>query len=94
VIARRERPHPVAQLSLTDHDGHRFLATLTDLPATPVELERRRRARANTENRVRAAKQTGLDNLPFRAFDHDAVRLELSLIAITRDGPERASSPD
>jgi hypothetical protein len=33
VIARRERPHPGAQLSFTDHDGHRFLATLTDLDA-------------------------------------------------------------
>src|SRR3954454_10130253 len=31
VIVRRERPHPGAQLSFTDHDGHRFLATLTDL---------------------------------------------------------------
>jgi hypothetical protein len=28
VIVRRERPHPGAQLSFTDHDGHRFLATL------------------------------------------------------------------
>jgi Transposase DDE domain group 1 len=26
VIVRRERPHPGAQLSFTDHDGHRFLA--------------------------------------------------------------------
>ena len=35
VIVRRERPHPGAQLSFTDHDGHRFLATLTDLPGDP-----------------------------------------------------------
>src|SRR4051812_28026117 len=28
VIVRRERPHPGAQLSFSDHDGHRFLATL------------------------------------------------------------------
>ena len=40
VIVRRERPHPGAQLSFTDHDGHRFQATLTDLPGSPVELER------------------------------------------------------
>jgi hypothetical protein len=81
VIARRERPHPGAQLSFTDHDGHRFLATLTDLDGDAVELERLHRARANTEDRVRAAKQTGLANLPFRDFDHNAVWLELSLIA-------------
>jgi hypothetical protein len=81
VIVRRERPHPGAQLSFTDHDGHRFLATLTDLEGDAVELERLHRARAGAEDRVRAAKQTGLQNLPFRDFDHNAVWLELSLIA-------------
>jgi hypothetical protein len=81
VIVRRERPHPGAQLSFTDHDGHRFLATLTDLDGDAIEVECLHRARANTEDRVRAAKQTGLQNLPFRDFDHNAVWLEVSLIA-------------
>jgi DDE family transposase len=81
VIVRRERPHPGAQLSFTDHDGHRFLATLTDLAGDAVELERLHRARASAEDRVRAGKQTGLENLPFRDFDHNAVWLELSLLA-------------
>jgi len=81
VIVRRERPHPGAQLRFTDHDGHRFLATLTDLDGDPVEVERLHRARANAEDRIRAAKQTGLENLPFRDFDHNQVWLELSLIA-------------
>jgi hypothetical protein len=30
VIARRERPHPGAQLRFTDVDGHRFTAFITD----------------------------------------------------------------
>ena len=30
LIVRRERPHPGAQLSFTDHDGYRFQAILTD----------------------------------------------------------------
>jgi Transposase DDE domain group 1 len=81
VIVRRERPHPGAQLSFTDHDGHRFLASLTDLDGDAVELERLHRARANAEDRVRNGKQTGLENLPFRDFDHNGVWLELSLIA-------------
>jgi hypothetical protein len=81
VIVRRERPHPGAQLSFTDHDGHRFLATLTDLQGDPAELECLHRARASAEDRVRNAKQTGLENLPFRDFDHNAVWLEISLIA-------------
>jgi Transposase DDE domain group 1 len=81
VIVRRERPHPGAQLSFTDHDGHRFLATLTDLQGDPVQLECLHRARASTEDRIRAAKQTGLENLPFRDFNHNQVWLEISLIA-------------
>jgi hypothetical protein len=81
VTVRREHPHPGAQLSFTDHDGHRFLATLTDLDGDAVALERLHRARASAEDRVRAAKQTGLENLPFRDFDLNAVWLEISMIA-------------
>jgi hypothetical protein len=81
VLVRRERPHPGAQLSFSDHDGHRFLATLTDLPGDPVTLECLHRGRASTEDRIRTAKQTGLENLPFQGFAHNAVWLELSLIA-------------
>jgi hypothetical protein len=81
VIVRRERPHPGAQLAFTDHDGHRFQATLTDLEGDAVELERTHRARASAEDRVRTGKQTGLENLPFRDFDHNQIWLELSLIA-------------
>jgi hypothetical protein len=81
VIVRRERPHPGAQLSFTDVDGHRFQATLTDLGGDAVELERLHRARANAEDRVRAAKQTGLENLPFREFALNQIWVELSMIA-------------
>jgi len=81
VIIRRERPHPGAQLTFTDAEGHRFQATLTDLEGDAVEIERLHRGRANAEDRIRAAKQTGLENLPFREFDLNAVWLELSMIA-------------
>jgi DDE family transposase len=82
VIVRRERPHPGAQLSFTDHDGHRFQAILTDQPDPDIAaLERRHRARARVEDRIRAAKDCGLSNLPFRDFDANAVWLELVLIA-------------
>jgi hypothetical protein len=44
---RRERPHPGAQLSFTDHDGHRFQAILTDQPNPDIAvLECRHRQRA------------------------------------------------
>ena len=81
VIIRRERPHPGAQLTFTDHEGHRFQATLTDLQGDAVEIECLHRARANAEDRIRAAKQTGIENLPFREFALNAVWLELSMIA-------------
>lgn len=82
VIVRRERPHPGAQLSFTDHDGHRFQAILTDQPDEDIAaLERRHRARARVEDRIRAAKDCGLENLPFRDSDANAVWLELVLTA-------------
>jgi hypothetical protein len=82
VIVRRERPHPGAQLSFSDHDGHRFQAILTDQPETDIAaLERQHRARARVEDRIRAAKDCGLTNLPFRDFDANAVWLELVLAA-------------
>ena len=83
VIVRRERPHPGAQLSFTDHDGHRFQAILTDQTGEPADLERLHRARARVEDRIRAAKDTGLTNLPFRDFALNEAWLELALIAQT-----------
>jgi hypothetical protein len=82
VIVRREIPHPGAQLSFTDHDGHRFQAILTDQPDTDIAyLEARHRGHARVEDRIKAGKDTGMDKLPFRDYAMNAVWLELSLIA-------------
>jgi len=82
VIVRRERAHPGAQLSFTDHDGHRFQAVLTDQPDPDTQvLERRHRQRARCEDHIRNDKDTGLRNLPFRDFEHNRVWLQLVLIA-------------
>ena len=80
-IVRRERPHPGAQLSFTDHDGHRFQVFMTDQHGDSAILERRHRRRARVEDHIRADKDTGLRNLPFRDFELNAVWLELVLIA-------------
>jgi hypothetical protein len=50
VIVRRERAHPGAQLTFTDHDGHRFGAILTDQSGQPAGLERLHRAHAHVED--------------------------------------------
>ena len=81
MLVRRERAHPGAQLSFTDHDGHRFQAILTDQPGTVADVERRHRARARVEDHIRNDKDTGLRNMPFRDFEHNRVWLELVLIA-------------
>lgn len=81
LIVRRERPHPGAQLSFTDADGHRFQAILTDREGEAAHLEREHRARARCEDRIRCAKAMGLELLPFGDFAMNAVWMELVLIA-------------
>jgi hypothetical protein len=81
VIVRRERAHPGAQLTFTDHDGHRFQAILTDQAGEPAELERRHRARAHVEDHIRNDKDTGMRNLPFKEFEHNRVWLAIVQIA-------------
>ena len=81
-ICRRERPHPGAQLSFTDEGGYRFQVFLTNQQGRRIaRLEQLHRARAACEDRIRCGKQTGLANLPFRAFQPNAAWLELVLIA-------------
>jgi hypothetical protein len=82
LIVRRERPHPGAQLSFTDHDGYRFQAILTDQPDEDIAiLERRHRQRARVEDRIRDDKDTGLAKLPFRAFALNEVWLQIVMLA-------------
>jgi hypothetical protein len=82
LIVRRERPHPGAQLSFSDHDGYRFQAILTDQPDQDIaELERRHRQRARVEDRIRDDKDTGLAKFPFKEFALNEVWLEIVLLA-------------
>ena len=82
VLVRRERPHPGAQLSFSDHDGHRFQAILTDQRDHDIAIiERRHRRRAHIEDRIRDDKDTGLAKFPFKAFALNQVWLEIVLLA-------------
>lgn len=78
VIVRRERPHPGAQLRITDRDGLRYTAFVTNTrPGGPnrqlADLELRHRRRARAEDRIRAAKDTGLTNLPLHELDQNRI---------------------
>jgi Transposase DDE domain group 1 len=84
LIVRRERPHPGAQMSFTDHDGYRFQAILTD-QADPdiavLECRHRHRQHAHVEDRIREDKDTGLSKFPFKEFQLNEVWLEIVMLA-------------
>jgi hypothetical protein len=82
LMCRRERPHPGAQLSFTDHDGYRFQCFITDQTDTDLAwLEARHRQHAVVEDRIRCLKAMGLSNLPFSDWEPNAAWLEVALIA-------------
>ena len=81
IIARRERPHPGAQLHITDHEGWRITVFATNTGGRLVDLELRHRLRARAEDRIRGLKDTGLTNLPLHAFAKNQLWLELVQLA-------------
>lgn len=82
VIARRERPHPGAQLRLTDHDGWRITCFATNTTGWRLaDLEVRHRQRARAEDRIRGLKDTGLRNLPLHGFAQNQIWLEIVALA-------------
>lgn len=87
VIVRRERPHPGARVSqerLDDVDGYRLTAFATNTRRGQLQtLELRHRRRARCEDRIRAAKDTGLRNLPLQGFDQN--RIWCAIVALAAD---------
>ncbi|MFD6311019.1 IS1380 family transposase [Streptomyces nigra] len=83
LIVRKERPHPGAQLRITDADGMRITCFATNTTGRPIaELELRHRLRARAEDRIRAARATGLRNLPLHHTTQNKVWLEIVQIAL------------
>lgn len=83
VIVRRERPHPGAQVSLSEErDGWRYQAFVTNaLVGQLAFLEARHRAHARVEDRIRHAKDSGLGWFPSREFAIKQTWLTLTMIA-------------
>jgi hypothetical protein len=80
---RKERPHPGAQLRFTDADGMRPTCFATNTTGTAtVALELRHRQRARAEDRVRAARDTGLRNLPLHHAAQNQLWLEVVQLAL------------
>ena len=81
VIVRRERPHQGAQLRLWDHDGWRHQVLLTNSAGPARRLEVRHRRHGEVENRIKNAKDCGLERMPFTSFDANAAWMEMVLAA-------------
>jgi DDE family transposase len=91
IFARRERPHPGAQLSLFEaEDGWRYSLWVTNLPAhlrgwraNPAYIDAAHRVHARVEDCVRTGKDTGIGKLPSQAFAFNQAWLAAALIAAT-----------
>lgn len=103
LIARRERPHPGAQLTLFDTiEGMRHTAFICDHDDDIAALELFQRQRARAENVIRDTKACGLANLPFDDVVNNEVWMQLCFCAhdllvwaqrISLTGPLRRATP-
>jgi len=87
VILRKERPHPGAQLTFLDVDGHRVTGFITDTPAGTVPgqlagLDLRHRQHARVEDRIRQAKATGMRNFPCHSYASNSAWLQIVMTAM------------
>ena len=91
VFARRERPHPGAQLTLFEAgDGWRYTLWVTNLPAAlrgwranPAYIDAAHRVHARVEDRIRTGKDTGIGHFPSESLTINTAWLAASLIAAT-----------
>ena len=91
VFARRERPHPGAQLTLFEaEDGWRYSLWVTNLPERTTGwrgqlayIDAAHRVHARVEDCVRTGKDTGLGKLPSQSFAVNQAWLAAALIAAT-----------
>ena len=91
VFARRERPHPGAQLSLFEAaDGWRYSLWATNLPGDtrgwrgqPAYVDAAHRVHARVEDFMRTGKDTGLGHLPSKDMQVNAAWMTASMIACT-----------
>jgi hypothetical protein len=89
VFARRERPHPGAQLSLFEAaDGWRYSLWVTNLPATArgwrgqtACIDAAHRVHARVEDCIRTGKDTGIGHFPSHSFALNQAWLAAALTA-------------
>jgi len=91
VFARRERPHPGAQLTLFEaEDGWRYSLWVTNLPAhlrgwraNPAYIDAAHRVHARVEDAIRTGKDTGIGRFPPESMAMNEAWFSAALIAAT-----------
>ena len=91
LFARRERPHPGAQLSLSgEADGWRYSLHVSNLPVTVrgwrgqlAYIDAAHRVHARVENCIRTGKDTGIGKFPSHDLAVNSAWLTVSLTAAT-----------
>jgi hypothetical protein len=91
VFARRERPHPGAQLTLFEtEDGYRYSLWVTNLPVTlrgwranPAYIDAVHRVHARVEDGIRTGKDCGIGRFPSHAMAMNKAWFSAALIAAT-----------
>jgi DDE family transposase len=95
LIVRKERPHPGAQLRIADVNGNRITCFATNTKGGQLaDLELRHCCRARAEDRIRAARDTGLRNLPLHGFTQNQVWLEIVSLALDLLALDADARPD
>jgi Transposase DDE domain group 1 len=91
VFARRERPHPGAQLTLFEtRDGWRYSLHVTNVPANLrgwrsqlAYIDAAHRVHARVEDRIRTGKDCGIGHFPSQSQAVNSAWLTASMIAVT-----------
>jgi hypothetical protein len=89
IFARRERPHPGAQLTLFEAgDGWRYCLWVTNVPVTlrgwranPAYIDAAHRVHARVEDGIRAGKDCGIGRFPSQAMAMNKAWFAAALIA-------------
>ena len=91
IFARRERPHPGAQLTLFEaDDGWRYTLWVTNLPAAlrgwranPAYIDAAHRVHARVEDGIRTGKDCGIGRFPSESMAMNKAWFRAALIAAT-----------
>lgn len=82
IIIRVEHPARGAQLRITDVDGRRVQAFVTNCPGHANRLDALHRARGRCEQRIRDLKDCGLGKLPHEAFGMNQAWIHAAVLAM------------